>query len=164
MIEYGNMCVIIGSAKSGKTILSKTLAKSLSFDFVYIDYSTTNSEYLYDYYDVNKYRKKIIIFDNYYRSLSNDKIDNLFIKNKRFTLIYTMNHFDVSMLNKTDIIYIAKDENDNYINNCYEKLKIYNNDLSLDYISESMKNLKQYGFIVFNKDKHITKKEMYLKI
>ena len=34
MLKFGDICVILGKSGSGKTLVAKTIAKKLQFDFI----------------------------------------------------------------------------------------------------------------------------------
>lgn len=164
MIKFGDICVIIGKDKSGKTLLSKTLAKNLQIDFVYLDYNFVNTYYLYDFYDKNKNKNTVIIFDNYVKIKKNQKIDKLFKKNKKFTLIYVMNYINTFILDVCDIIYINKELNYDMNKHFYEKLKYYFKNFTLNWLTNGMEDLSKFGFLCFDKDRRFDIKEKYLKI
>lgn len=163
MLKFGDICVILGKSSSGKTTLAKLIAKNLQFDFIYIDYAFVSIDYLYDFYDKNKNKNILIILDNYiYRN--NVDIDKLFRSNKNFTLIYVTQYIHFKILNLTDIIYIAKETDYEQIKHIHFRLEKYFKNISLDWITNAMEDLSNYGFLSFYKDKRFDKKEFYLKI
>jgi ABC-type glutathione transport system ATPase component len=164
MIKFGDICVIIGRGKSGKTLLAKTLSKSLQSDFIYLDYNFVGTDYLYDFYDRNKNKNTVIVFDNYVKMKRNQSIDKLFKKNKKFTLIYVMNYIDTFILDLCDIIYLNKELNYDMIKHFHEKLKYYFKNISLDLLTNGMEDLSEFGFLCFDKDRRFKIKEKYLKI
>ncbi len=164
MLKYEDICVIIGKEKSGKTLLSRTLAKSLTPNYNYIDYNFVDSKFLHEFYNQNKDTKRVIILDNYERSYGNKRIDSLYRKNHNFTLIYVMSSIDTYVADGSDIIYVGKETNYSQIKNYHSKLKCYYKDFYLDWLVNAMEDLEDYGFVSLDKDKRYTDKEIYLKI
>jgi len=163
MIKFGDICVIVGKRCTGKTIMAKSIAKNLQYDFVYINYTFISKDYLYDFYDKNKNKKMVIILDNYYVCSNNVNIDRLFRYNKKFTLIYTMNYIHFKILNSSDIIYIAKEQDYKEIKHIHSKITQYFKNMTLDWITNAMEDLSEFGFVCFDKDNRFDKKEYYLK-
>jgi len=164
MLKFGDICVILGKKCSGKTTVAKTIAKNLQFDFVYIDYTFVNKDYLYDFYNRNKNKNMVIVIDNYYVYKNNTEIDKLFKSNKKFTLIYVMEYIHLKIFDHADIIYIAKEMDYEKIKHINYRLKYYFKNISLDWVTNAMEDLSNFGFLCFDKDKRFDKKELYLKI
>jgi hypothetical protein len=164
MLKFGDTCVILGKRKSGKTIVAKTIAKNIQFDFIYIDYTFVKTDYLYDFYEKNKNKNMVIVLDNYCVKRNNVEIDKLLKINKNFTLIYVMQYIHLKILDFVNTIYIAKETEYKQIKHIHFRLEKYFKNLSLDWITNAMEDLSNYGFLSFDKDKRFDKKEIYLKI
>jgi predicted ATP-binding protein involved in virulence len=164
MLKFGDICVILGKQGSGKTTVAKAIAKNLQFDFVYIDYSFVNIDYLYDFYENNKNKNMVIILDNYCVHRNNTEIDNLFKSTKKLTLIYVMQYIHLKILDSSDIIYIAKETDYEQIKHYEFRLKKYFKNMSLDWFTNAMEDLSNFGFVCFDKDRRFNKNELYLKI
>ena len=163
MLEFSDVCLILGNKNSGKTILAKKLAQSLQFDYIYINYNFVSNEYLNELYQ-NKDKKshQVIIFDNYYINSYNKKIDKLFLNNENFTLIYVMNHINLKVIKFTDIIFIAKENCDDQLNHIYNRINKYFKNLSFEWMENKMEELSEFGFLGLHKDNCFDIDEVYL--
>lgn len=163
MFDRGDIGLIIGKKGSGKTLLAKKLCKDISINYIYLDYNSLDKDYLENFYNENKNKKSIIIFDNYVCFKKNKKIDRLIRNNENFTILYVMNYIDLKILMFTDTIYIAKDNDYDVIKHYHQRLKKYFKNCSIDWLTNAMEDLKDYGFLSFDKDNNDKKKELYLK-
>jgi len=164
MFNYDDISIILGTRMCGKTSIARKLAQNLSIDYYYFDYNIMDLNYLRDFYDLNKTKRTVIIFDNYFKMNKNKLVDALFRKNTNFAIIYVMNYIDKFMLKLSDSIYIAKELNYEANKHYYNNLKQYFTNCSIAWIVNSMEDLKDYGFLCFDKELRHKKKEEYMKI
>ena len=150
MFLRGDIVVIIGLPDTGKTTFAKHLASTLDNNFIYLDFIHTTYADLDKIYDENKHTRKIIIFDNYIELISNARRMNLFTQNNKFTLIFVINHISKNIIERSDIVYFAKNTTDYIINSYYNSIQKYYKNKN-KFVS-SIKRIVDYGFVCLDKD------------
>jgi len=160
MLIRGDIAIIIGIDFSGKTTLAKYLASTIDKEYVYINFRNTSYNEIDIIYDNNKDKESVIIFDNFIELFTNMRRIDLFIQNKKMTIIFVLNYVSNYFIKKSDIIYFAK--NLNFIDVYYDSIKsYYNNKIEFE---NNMKNLRDFGFLSIDKDNKINHKEELIKI
>jgi len=98
------------------------------------------------------------------RMRKNRELDEMFEKNKFFTIIYVMNYIDSYMIERSDVIFLAKETNIEQIKYYYNRIKyFFTNFCSLDWLIYSMDELDKYGFVSLSKNDVCTREELYIK-
>lgn len=151
---------IIGTHNSGKTLFARYLAGTIDKNYIYIDFIHTSYSDLDMIYNNNKDKECVILFDNFIELTSNMRRMNLFIQNKKMTLLFVLNYVSHNFIRKSDIIYFGK--NLNYIDVYYNSIKSYYND-KIEF-ENNMNKLRDYGFISIDKDNKVNHKEELIKI
>lgn len=160
---YKDIGLIIGKRGTGKSFLAKKLAKDLSIEYIYVNYFVSDNEYLEELYNKNKDKKTVIIFDNYFYYGKNIKIDKMFVHNKNFTIIYVMDYIVTHMIKIADILYISKESDYETIQHYHNRLKDnFKKFCSLDWLTNAMEELKDYGFVCFDKNNRLRNYEKYM--
>lgn len=157
-----DICVIFGLNFSGKTTFAKYLASTLDKNFIYIDFIHTPYDIIDNIYETNKNNKHVIIFDNYIEIKTNMRRMNLFKHQRQFTLIFVLNYIEKTIMNISDVIYIAKNTEQYYID-------IYFNLISKYYTNKNnfitkMNKLRNFGFICIDKDNKNKFEEELIKL
>ena len=85
---------------------------------------------------------------------------NLFCNNKNFTLIFVLNYVCKKLIDKADLIYFAKNRNNNIIDSYYNQIeKYYKNKTEF---TNKIKKISDYGFICLDKDNKYKKEEEFI--
>lgn len=160
MLIRGDITTIIGTHNSGKTLFARYLASTIDKNYIYIDFIHTSYSDLDMIYNNNKDKECVILFDNFIELTSNMRRMNLFIQNKKMTLLFVLNYVSHYFIRKSDIIYFGK--NLNYIDVYYNSIKSYYND-KIEF-ENNMKKLRDFGFISIDKDNKVNHIEELIKI
>jgi hypothetical protein len=138
------------------------LASTIDKKFIYLDFIHTPYSELDKLYEDNKDIDKTIIFDNYIDLISNSRRMNLFMQNRKFTIIFVVNYISKKIILKTDRIYFAKNKSECIINSYFNSIqKYYKN--KKKFIS-SIKKIKNYGFICLDKDNRYKYEEELIEL
>jgi len=161
MFNSGDIALIIGKYKSGKTTLAKTLMNKLKANYIYIN-CIRDIDKLENIYYSTKNIETYIIFDNYVESKSTDKIFNLFIDNINFTIIIITNYVNIKLIRKSDVIYLGKNLSNASIDIYYDRINRYL-DINKNKFIEKINKLNDYGFLILDKDKRYKDEEILMK-
>ena len=85
---------------------------------------------------------------------------DLFIQNKKMTLIFVLNYISHYFIKKSDIIYFAK--NLDFTDTYFDSIKTYYND-KIGF-ENNMKKLRDFGFLSIDKDNKVKHEEELIKI
>jgi len=167
-MEKGDLVLIVGKSKTGKTALARKLAQKITLKFIYVSYNTCTHKYLYTLYRKNSYKSTVFIFDNYVKKTENTLVDKIFINNPNFTIIYIMSYLHNYMIDKVDVIYLSREDDNkdnNTIDTYYKHTKtFFSNNYTLDWLSNANDDLSKYGFICLDKYNRCIKEHDYIKI